>query len=445
MSNAVPQSNSGADARCAPEAEQASAAGWDLDSADFFADSELVAAPYEYFDAMRNECPVRAVAHPGVMAVTGYAEAVEVYRDAATFSSSNAVGGPFPPLHVSAGDEDISDLIEENRGNWPMAGFLVTMDGETHKSERTLLKRLMTPNRLRENEAGMSGIADLCIDSFLDDGACEFIMDYAKPFTTLVIADLLGVPADDREEFRAKLAGRRVGTVGKPEALEVSPLQYMYDKFTGYVESRRSEPQGDVITQLAQATYPDGTTPPVEAIVRLATFLFGAGQDTSARLISSALRILAQNKDLQGHLRGERGDIPTFLEEVLRLESPTMSDFRMARCPTTVGGVDVAAGTTIMIHPGAANRDDRQFDDPNEFQIDRYNVKEHIAFGRGAHSCPGGPLARAEGRVTIERFLDRTSDISLSEEHHGSEGAWRIDYEPTYIIRALSNLHLTFR
>jgi cytochrome P450 len=184
--------------------------------------------------------------------------------------------------------------------------------------------------------------------------------------------------------------------------------------------------------------------PDVAAIVRLATFLFGAGQDTSARLMASALRILADDQDLQATLRANLHRIPEFIEEVLRLESPTMSDFRMTQTTTHIGGVEIAAGTTIMLHPGASNRDPRHFPEPNALSLDRENSREHIAFGRGVHSCPGGPLARAEGRVTVERFLKRTATLTISEEHHGPAGERRFRYDPSYIIRGLSRLHLEF-
>ena len=104
------------------------------------------------------------------------------------------------------------------------------------------------------------------------------------------------------------------------------------------------------------------------------------------------------------------------------MESPVKTDFRLARRSTTVGGVDIAAGTPVMLLNGAANRDPRRFECPAEFRIDRENAQAHIAFGRGAHSCPGGPLARAEGRVSLERILDRMHNIRLSEEHHGPAG-----------------------
>jgi cytochrome P450 len=224
----------------------------------------------------------------------------------------------------------------------------------------------------------------------------------------------------------------------------VNPLEYMYETFGGYIEDRRREPRADVLTALATSTYPDGSLPDTESVVRLATFLFGAGQDTSARLMASSLRFLAEDEHLHAALRADRRRIPEFIEEVLRLESPTMSDFRMTQKSTRIGDVDIAAGTTIMLHPGASNRDPAKFPEPDAFRLDRDNVREHIAFGRGVHSCPGGPLARAEGRVTIERFLDRTVTLTMSEEHHGPVGARRFRHDPTYIIRRLTDLHLEF-
>ena len=180
------------------------------------------------------------------------------------------------------------------------------------------------------------------------------------------------------------------------------------------------------------------------SVVRTATFLFAAGQETTARLLAAALKHLAEHPELQDELRADRERIPDFLEEVLRVESPVKTDFRLARRTTTVGGVDIAAGTPVMLLNGAANRDPRRFECPAEFRVDRPNAQAHIAFGRGAHSCPGGPLARAEGRVSLERILDRMRDIRLSEEHHGPPGDRRFRYEPTWILRGLTKLHLEF-
>ncbi len=126
------------------------------------------------------------------------------------------------------------------------------------------------------------------------------------------------------------------------------------------------------------------------------------------------------------------------------MESPVKAHFRMARTSTTVGDVKVPAGTTVMVLPGACNRDGRKFEDPNMFRADRPNVREQIAFIRGVHSCPGAPLARAEGRISLNRILDRMSGIRISEEHHGPAADHRYTYEPTFIMRGLNELHIQF-
>jgi cytochrome P450 len=162
--------------------------------------------------------------------------------------------------------------------------------------------------------------------------------------------------------------------------------------------------------------------------VRTATFLFAAGQETTARLLAAALRHLAEHPELQDELRAHKDKIPNFIEEMLRIESPVKTDFRLTTQSTTVAGVDIAAGTPVMLLNSAANRDPRRFECPAEFRLDRENAQSHIAFGRGVHSCPGGPLARAEGRISIERILDRTRNIRLDEEHHGPPGDRRFHY-----------------
>ena len=193
------------------------------------------------------------------------------------------------------------------------------------------------------------------------------------------------------------------------ESIGINPLEWLDEKFCYYIEDRRREPRNDVLTSLATAKYPDGSTPEVIEVVRSATFLFAAGQETTAKLLSAALQVLGDRPDIQQQLRDDRSLIPGSSKSRCAWTAPVKSDSRLARRATTFGGVDIPAGTVVMVLPGAANRDPRRFEDPHEFDLDRKNVREHMAFARGVHSCPGGPLARVEGRVSIERILDRMS------------------------------------
>ena len=219
---------------------------------------------------------------------------------------------------------------------------------------------------------------------------------------------------------------------------------WLDEKFASYVTDRRRQPREDVLTELAAATYPDGSVPAVDEVVKLATFLFAAGMETTTKLLSTGMRVLGERPDIQQALRDNRAQIPAFLEESLRMESPVKSHFRLARTTTTIGEVDVPAGTIIMLLPGASNRDPRKFENPHEFQPDRKNVREHVAFGRGAHSCPGAPLARAEARISMNRLLDRMANIRISEEMHGPAEDRKYEYDPTFIMRGLSALHVEF-
>jgi cytochrome P450 len=419
----------------------------DWQSIDYFTDESLVEDPYEYYDELRSECPVLPLNHLGVVAVTGYEEAWEIYRDIDSFSSCNSVIGPYATFPVPLEGDDVTDIVARYRDQMPMHEHMVTMDPPDHTRERAILMRLLTPRRLRDNEAFMWGLADRQLDEFLADGRCEFISAYAQPFAMLVVADVLGVPEEDHQRFREGfgLSGR-IGEVGAGEegSPGENPLAWLDEWFAAYIEDRRREPREDVLTKLALATYPDGSMPEVTNVVRTSTFLFAAGQETTARLMSSALRLIAEDRELQQQLRDDRERIPNFVEEVLRMESPVKSDFRLARRTTEIAGVDVAAGTTVTIMPGAANRDPRRFECPGELRVDRPNARQHIAFGHGVHTCPGAPLARAETRISLERILDRMVDIRISDAEHGPEDNRRFDYEPTYILRGLRSLHLEF-
>jgi cytochrome P450 len=195
---------------------------------------------------------------------------------------------------------------------------------------------------------------------------------------------------------------------------------------------------------IATARFPDGSLPSVHDVALIAANLFTAGQETTARMLGFAMLMLGDRPDLQEQLRKDRSLIPAFIEEVLRLESPLKCQFRMARHTTAVAGVPVKAGDTVLMLPGAANRDPQMFEDPTDFRLNRTNGRQHLAFGHGIHTCAGAPLARAEGRVAIERILDRMTDIRLSDEHHGHAGDRHFDYLPTFFMRAVANLHIVY-
>jgi cytochrome P450 len=177
-------------------------------------------------------------------------------------------------------------------------------------------------------------------------------------------------------------------------------------------------------------------------LMTLGVFMFGAGQDTSAKLLGNAMRYIVDVPGLQDRLRADPSLIPAMLEETLRLEGSTKQLSRLARRDTKIGDLPVKAGTKVLIGLPGGNRDPRRWDDPAEFRLDRPKIKEHVAFGRGKHVCAGAPLARAEVRIILEKFLEQTSRIDLDEARHGRPGNRDFDFEPSFIIRGLSELQV---
>jgi cytochrome P450 len=410
----------------------------DFETIDFFHDRAVQDDPYRYYDSLRQRSPVWREPHYGVFMVTGHDEAVGIYNDPATFSSCNTVSGPFVSFPEPVEGDDVSEIIERYRDELPFSDQLPSFDPPKHTAHRALLTRLITPRRLMENEEFMWRLADRQIDEFFAKGECDFISEYAGPFTLLVIADLEGVPESDHGTFRTRLATLPGGEMSH------KPLEFLYDQFTGYIDDRRRDPRDDIMTGLATASFPDGSTPDVKDVALIAANLFAAGQETTVRLLSFAVRMMGERPELQRLLRDDRDRIPNFIEETLRMESPLRGQFRLSRRSTRIDGVDIPAGSTLMVLPGAANRDPRTFENPAQFDIDRANARQHVAFGHGIHTCVGAPLARAEGRVTINRLLDRMADIRVSERVHGPAGARRYEYLPTYFLRGLISLHLEF-
>lgn len=410
---------------------------------DFFESLDLVEDPYPYFEYLRAQGPVVYLPKRNVVAVTGYDEGVAVLRDHETFSSINSATGPIPPLPFEPEGEDITDQIAKYRGEMAFGSMLVTQDPPEHTRSRSLLVGLFTPRRLKENEEFIRGVVDKIIDKFIEKGAFEALSDFGHPLATLTIADLLGVPEEDHAKF-LPLFGPLPGQIGGEIDLENNPMAQVAMHFFQYIEERRREPRQDVMTELALAKFPDGTLPDTMEIVSHAATIFGAGQDTTVRLIVAMLKTLGENPQLQQHLRENQKFIPAFIEEVLRLDGPTKAHFRLAKRQTKVGDVDVAPGTTIMMLQSAMRRDPRKFDNPNEFRLDRKSAGQ-IAFGAGIHTCIGAPLARTEAKLALEHIFARTADIRIDESKHGREGTRHYEYEANYTQRALCAVHLTFK
>ena len=434
----------------------------DYARADYYTDKALVDDPHAYFDYLRGQGPVTRLPHRNVVAVTGYDETVKVMLDTEHFSSVNAATGPIPPLPFVPEGDDITAQAAANRAKIPYADTIVAQDGERHVQLRSLLARLFTPSRLKALDPGIRATADALIDEFARAGRVNLVTQYGSPFATLVIADLLGLPNETRTLFRKLLHNVIPAEMGREEEEDPAkgPFGQIGKHLFGHVARRRllhhpllrwlgrffpgGPGREDVMAELATARFPDGSKPSLVDVTALTAFLFGAGQDTTNRLLANCLKVIATRPEIQQALREDPALIPNFVEEVLRQEGSVKAGGRLCVKTTTLGGTEIKAGTVILLSHMAANRDGARFDHPAEFDMSRPKLKEHLAFGRGAHTCIGAPLARREVAVSIERLLARLGNIRLAAAEHWRDGAMQFEYEPTYILRALKALHLEF-
>lgn len=417
-----------------------------LENRDYFTDYEIAKEPYQFFEAVRAHGPVFQPEGKDYLIVTGFQETVEVLNNNRDFSAIIGFAGAAAPLPFTPHGPDITDQIEAHRKQILGGDLVVNLDDTPHTNMRAFMNRLFTPSKLKANEAFIAEYSDDLVRKVVAKGGCELIKEVATPFVTMVIADLLGVPAEDRQHFmdiiEASPAPGNLDSSLNEFSGENHPMVAMAGYFARYIAERQANPRADILSELAHAQFPDGTKPSMVDLIQLGVFMFGAGQDTSAKLLGNSIRYITDVPGLQDKLRADPSLIPAFIDEVLRLEGSTKQTARLARRDTMIGDLHVKAGTKVLVAISAANRDPQRWDDPQEFLLNRPKIKEHVAFGRGKHVCAGAPLARVEVRVILEKFLEQTSNIDLDESKHGPRGNRSLDFEPTFIIRGLSELHV---
>lgn len=411
---------------------------------DYFTDHDVARHPYAFFEAMREQGPVFKPPGRDYFVVTGFEETLEVLRNHEVFSAVVALQGAGAPLPFTPEGSDISAQIEAHRLDFPGGDQLVNLDDERHTRLRAFVNTLFVPSRLKASEAFIADYSDRMVREAVAEGKIDLIGRIATPFVTVVVADLLGVPVEDRQIFMDAIAkAPPPGSLDGHNPMEGDnhPFAVMGSYFTGYIMDRRANPKPDILTEFAQAKYSDGTTPELLDLVQLGMFLFGAGQDTSAKLLGNAMKFILSEPGLQQRLRADPSLIPALLEEVLRLEGSTKQTARVARKDTTLAGIPIPAGTRLLVSLSAANRDPRRWENPDALVLDRPRIKEHVGFGRGKHVCAGAPLARVEVRVIFEKLLEHTSWIELDPDFHPG-GVDDLDYEASFIIRGLADMHL---
>ena len=371
-------------------------------------DDQFVQDPYPLYDRMRACGPVHPVGDSGFYAVCTWDAVNEVIARPEDFSSN---------LTATMTYQD------GNVGTFPMGEpgadiqALATADDPTHAAHRKLLVPQLTAKRINELELFARETSDRLWNEGVHDGSIEWMSGMANRLPMMIVTRLIGVPDVDIEQLeRWTYSSTKLveGLVDQDQltAAGVATLElgsYIVDHF----HRAAAVPRDDLISVVATA-WASGQLAELTALPMIIT-LFSAGGESTASLIGSAAHILASRPDVQLQVRENPHLLGAFLEEVLRYEPPFRGHYRHVVNDTSLGGVDLSAGSRLLLLWGAANRDPSQFNDPHEFRLDRPGGKGHISFGKGAHFCVGAALARLEARIVIGQLLERTTHFETAD------------------------------
>lgn len=392
-----------------------------------FLDPEFLKCPYPTFKQLRETAPVMHMEQMGMYLVTGYDQARKVLLNPDRFSSQVDI----PSRHSEAATK-----IVEEEGYGRGAPALQNADEPVHTVHRNLVNEAFRPKRIRQ----MSDYVDKIVEELLIEitsasNQADIVRNFAIPLPLIVIADQLGIPRDKYRTFKewsdawleglgSELSEDRMIHNAK---LVVEMQRYLAEK----IEERRSAPKEDILSDLAQAEI-DGQPVQTKTIMAIVEQLLVAGNETTTNGIAAGISMLASNKDLHQTLKNQPELVKEFVEEVLRTEAPVQCLFRRAVADEEVGGVTIPAESVVMVHYGAANRDESRFNNADTFDLERPKKGAHLAFGSGIHHCIGSELARVEMAAAFKAFTQRFSSIVLSDED--------VAYHPTFALRGLQAL-----
>ncbi len=401
-------------------------------------DPQVQQDPYEAYRVLRDEAPVWKMPGTGWYVVTRHADVAEVVRKPDVYSMR--VGAKLDNPYQR--DPAVYRIFKEE--GWVNPGSLST-DPPVHARYRSLVDVSFTAKRVRAMESEIEKLCHALVDRFTANGEehVELIRHLAVPLPMQVIAERLGLPLDDLprlkawsdawvEPFAMNLGPERRREVARAN---VALQHYLVEK----LEEKRRHPGQDILSDLVAARF-DGQRPlDTRELLSIAEQVLVGGNETTTNAIASGVKLLIEHPDQEAALRADPSLLPNFVEEVLRLESPTQGLFRVAAKDAVLHDVAIPEGSLVHLRFGAANRDPRQFRDPDRLDLHRTNARTHLAFSQGAHVCLGAPLARQEMQIAFRVLLERLEALRFSE------GANDFRYAPGFTLRALEALHLDFR
>ncbi len=365
-------------------------------------DVEINADPYPTFRRLRDEAPLYYNEQHDFYAVSRYADVERGLVDRATFISGR--GG-------------ILELIKANI-QMP-SGIVIFEDPPTHTIHRGLMSRVFTPRKVAALEPQIRAFTAACLDPLVGADRFDIVAELAARMPMRVIGMLIGIPEADQEAIRDRTDANLRTQAG--EAMKVSQESFVTGAmFADYLDWRAEHPSDDIMTDLMNAEFEDETGArrrlSRQEVLTYVEVVAGAGNETTTRLIGWTAKVLAEHPDQRRELVADRSLIPNAIEEILRFEPPAPHVGRCVATETELHGHTLPEGAAILFLPGAANRDDRMYDDPDRFDIHR-TISSHLTFGFGPHFCLGAALARLEGHVALDELLSRFPewDVDLDD------------------------------
>ena len=411
-------------------------------------EQDAIGCPYPIFSALRDESPIHFSDKLGTWVCTKYEDIMEILHDTDRFSSLMPTGprdgrsGFATAMEELAADPSMAEYFQTFLANAANAAVLLNADPPEHRRQRKAVNRAFRPTRLRGMEPMIEEVTSELLDEIIDKGESEFVSEFAVGLPMTIIAVALGVETDNLATFK-KWSDDLVMPVGNPDPTTEKVRDYLislseFNEFFGnLLQLRREEAQEDIISDVANAEVNDEMLNEAEMLSMLQQFLV-AGNETTTKLLTNLMHHLAVEDGLEERLRDDASLIDNFIEEGLRFEAPVGGLFRMAKQDTTVGETELREGDHIWLIFAAANRDPEMFSQPDTFSVDRENARDHLAFGHGEHFCIGAMLARLEARIAVEQILERMKNIRLIE------GRNNFEYEDTFVLRGLKELHIAF-
>lgn len=409
----------------------------DLDQVNFF-DPSINDCPYPAYDVLREEAPVWRDPRTGMYVITRYDDVRMVLNDTERFPSGRRRG------RIDPRSEMLRRLYEEK--GWVPAPTLAGRDDPEHREMRGLFNHAFRPSKIKELDPFIEALAHRLIDGFIDSGQCEWVTAFAVPLPLIVIGRQMGAPEEDIWQIKAWTDAwvQRLGMMQTEEEaiwsteMEIAAQHYFQPIF----ERLRREPDDTLLSDLVNTVIPewDRTLTDEELHAEMMADTFVGGSETTTNALSAGVRIVIEHPHVWEQVCSDPDRyVPLLAEEVLRLEGPVQGLFRTTAVDVTLHDVTIPAGSVVNVRYAAANRDPEQFECPAEPDLDRENLRSHVAFGFGTHHCLGAPLARRELIIGFRALVDRVEDLWFLD------GANTFSHQRNFCLRSLERLHIGVR